>query len=238
MKLIVLGSNSKGNCYLLQSKSGTLIIEAGVHINEVKKSIDFRVSDLLGAVITHRHGDHAKYIRQYQSSGIKVYAPGDDIGLYHRIMDRGSYDLGEFTIKSFLVVHDVETYCFLIHHPDMGLTAYVTDTHFLPYLFNGINHYLIECNYDPEILDENVLKGRLPAVVRHRILNSHMSLDTLKGIFCASKTMAEVNNIVLLHLSDGNSDSKKFKSDIEALTGKNVFVANKGLEIDLTKTPF
>ena len=40
MKLKVLGSNSQGNCYLLEDDHECLIIEAGVPIREVKKALD------------------------------------------------------------------------------------------------------------------------------------------------------------------------------------------------------
>ena len=37
MKLIVLGSSSNGNCYILDNGNEALIIEAGIRFQEVKK---------------------------------------------------------------------------------------------------------------------------------------------------------------------------------------------------------
>ena len=40
MTLKVLGSESAGNCYLLESFFEILIIEAGIRLNDVKKSLN------------------------------------------------------------------------------------------------------------------------------------------------------------------------------------------------------
>ena len=74
MKLYILGSSSKGNCYLLQSeKTGeVLILEAGINLQEVKKALNFNLSSIVGCCITHEHGDHAKYVLQYLEARIPV----------------------------------------------------------------------------------------------------------------------------------------------------------------------
>jgi hypothetical protein len=64
-----------------------------------------------------------------------------------------------------------------------------------------------------------------------------MSLDTCIG-FLRKNDLSKVNNIVLIHLSDGNSDEKLFKSEVENATGKTVTVADNGTVIQFKKTPF
>ena len=39
MRMTILGSSSKGNCYVLQNDSEAIIIEAGVKLSEVKKAL-------------------------------------------------------------------------------------------------------------------------------------------------------------------------------------------------------
>ena len=63
MKLIVLGSSSSGNCYILDNGKEALIIEAGIRFQEVKKALDFNLRKVVGCVVTHAHNDHAKYIK-------------------------------------------------------------------------------------------------------------------------------------------------------------------------------
>ena len=44
MKMNILGSSSKGNCYVLQNDSEAIIIEAGISLAEVKKALGWDLS--------------------------------------------------------------------------------------------------------------------------------------------------------------------------------------------------
>ena len=96
---------------------------------------------------------------------------------------------------------------------------------------------MVECNYRLDILDVNIQAGRIPGIVRDRIIKSHFSythcLEALKA-----NDLRKVNNIVLLHLSEGNSDAAEFREGIRKETGKNVHIAEAGLVINFNKTPF
>jgi phosphoribosyl 1,2-cyclic phosphodiesterase len=43
--------------------------------------------------------------------------------------------------------------------------------------------------------------------------------------FLKANDLSKVQQIVLIHLSDGNSDEALFKTEIQKLTGKPVYVA-------------
>jgi hypothetical protein len=64
-----------------------------------------------------------------------------------------------------------------------------------------------------------------------------MSLDTCIKTLKAND-LSLVNNIVLIHLSDSNSNEIEFKKEVKQATGKTVTVANNGISIDFNKTPF
>lgn len=55
MKLEVLASGSKGNCYILSSNSEKLIIEAGISYKKILTGLDFDLSEVVGCLITHEH---------------------------------------------------------------------------------------------------------------------------------------------------------------------------------------
>jgi ribonuclease BN (tRNA processing enzyme) len=216
---------------MLESENEVLVLEAGVSFLEVKKALNFQTSNIVGVLVTHSHRDHSKYLNQYYNIGCEVRSPQ---GLYGAdLLHKESFKIGEFTVMPLKVIHDVETYMFLINHSESGVIAFITDTHYVPYRFN-VNQFIIECNYDSEVMDRNLINGKLEPFLRNRIIKSHMSLETVKGVF-KSNNIKEVNNIVLTHLSDSNSDAAKFKREISALTGKNVHIATKGLKIDLNK---
>lgn len=148
------------------------------------------------------------------------------------------YQIGEFKIKAFDVEHDAEQpYGFLINHPDSGNILFLTDSYFSEYKFHNLNQVILEINYSNDILDNNINTGKLNPMVRNRIITSHMGIET--GIeLLKANDLSLVNNIVLIHLSDGNSHAENFRKEIEAVTGKTVSVADKGVEINIDKTPF
>ena len=53
----------------------------------------------------------------------------------------------------------------------------------------------------------------------------------------SANDLSKVNNIVLIHLSDSNSNEKQFVKEVYELTGKNVCAAYNGMEIPFNKTP-
>ena len=63
MMLKVLGSSSQGNCYILENESEALILEAGIKFQDVKKALNWNIAKVKGCLVTHRHGDHSKYIK-------------------------------------------------------------------------------------------------------------------------------------------------------------------------------
>ena len=141
---------------------------------------------------------------------------------------------------AFGVKHDAkDPVGYLIYHPECGNVLFLTDTFYCPYNFNdvGLNNIIIEANFSRKIIDRKVKDGASPEFLRNRILKSHLSLEYCKELLEANDLSA-VNNIVLIHLSDSNSDEEMFQREVTELTGKNVSVASNGMEIPFDKTPF
>lgn len=249
MILKVLGSSSKGNSYIIESESQVLVIEAGIRLSEVKKAIGFDVSKIVGALVTHEHGDHAKYINEFTLNSIDVYCSSGTAENYssairiaahrlHKVASGTMIQIGEFKVLPFDVIHDAaEPFGFLINHPESGNILFLTDTFYSEFTFRDLNNIIIEVNYDLAILEANIKSGRLNPSIRNRIVTSHMSLQTAKELLAAND-LSKVNNIVLIHLSDGNSNTESFKREIEGATGKTITVADSGTEVLLNKTPF
>lgn len=52
-----IGTGSSGNSYALYDNNGKiLLLDLGVREKDIKKAIDYRISDVVGAVVTHEHG--------------------------------------------------------------------------------------------------------------------------------------------------------------------------------------
>lgn len=224
MKLKVLGSGSSGNCYILESDTEALIIEAGVSFKEVKVALGFNVRKIVGVVAGHCHSDHSKYLSDYDKAGVKVLAP------YKEYMNVAR--MGNFWIKPFELVHDVECYGFYIKHPDIGSLIYASDTEYIKYRFKNLNHILAEANYSDDLINNE-------AVNREHVLRGHMSLQTALD-FISTNDNPALRNVVLLHLSDNNADSAQFlqKTNQTVKYGADCYIAEKGLEVDLNLFPF
>ena len=246
MKVKILGSSSTSSCYLLEAEdSETLMIECGVDFKEVKKVLNFNLRSVAGCLITHEHKDHSGYVQKVLEAGIDCYmskGTKEVLGLnHHRVNILGEFakiSIGGYKVMVFDTKHDCrQPFGFLIHHKDMGLMLFATDTYYLKYNFEGLNHIFIECNYAKDILDKNVELGIINNMLKNRTLRSHFELENVKN-FLKSNDISSVRNICLLHLSDRNSDAERFKKEIEQLTDKNVVIAEKGTEINLNLFSF
>ena len=136
---------------------------------------------------------------------------------------------------AFDVLHDAAEPCgFVINHKETGNVLFLTDLIFSAYTFPNIHNIIIEANYD-----EDLAKRKLSDMefLRNRIIKNHMSIDTCIKTLKAND-LSKVNNIVLIHLSDSNSNANDFKNRVELATGKNVSIADEGLSINFNKTPF
>lgn len=245
MKIKILASGSSGNSYILQSPTGTLIIECGIRYKDILQGLDFNLGEVVGCLVSHSHRDHSKSAKALTNAGIDLYAMKDTtdaIGLQgHRIINvepLKQFKVGDFNILPFSIEHDVPGLGYLIQYkPTNERLLFITDSYYCKYKFKDINYLLIECNYIKETLDQNIEAGYINEAMKPRLLQSHFSLGNVKE-FLKANDLSECREIVLLHLSDRNSDSKQMVREIEELTGITPKVADKGLEISLDLFPY
>lgn len=173
------------------------------------------------------------------NNGIDIYANKsvlkankiEDRRRVNEIYNLNTFRVGNFTIKPFDCQHtnndgsECENFGFIIEHKEIGKMVFATDTYYLKYKFNGIDHAFIEANYcEKDIQDIEPYRAR--------IFKSHMSLETLKETLKAWD-LKKTKDITLIHLSENNADENYMKEEIEKLTGIPVYIAKKGLVIDV-----
>lgn len=240
MKLTVVGSSSKGNCYVLHNPGECLIIEAGCAISDILKAIDYKTSKVAACLVSHEHGDHSKSVDKLQRYGIECYMTQgtfEGMKVFHKrphiVKPLELVDIGRFRIMPFDTVHDSnEPSGYLIQHPEIGTLLFAIDTCYLRYTCDGLTAIMIECNYCEDLLDDNVKKGMVHPIVRKHIVKSHMSLDNCIKTLKAND-LTNVDKVVLLHLSKDNSDPERFKKEVGDAIGKEVIIAESGLTIEL-----
>jgi phosphoribosyl 1,2-cyclic phosphodiesterase len=250
MRLKIVNSNSKGNAYILENDREALLIECGVRFDLIKRALRFNLMKVVGCIVTHSHGDHCKSVKEVTGAGINVYATEGTCQelldnwepMPHRLRPRHMsipFSLGGFRILPFTTIHDTKEPCgYLIRHEECGTVLFLTDTVYSPFVFRGLNNVIVEANYCERILAQKQEAGSTIDFVRDRVIQSHMSLQNCKDLLQAND-LSQVNNIVLIHLSDSHSDETRFKSEVEELTGKTVWIADKDMVIEnFNQTPF
>ncbi len=245
MLLRVEGSSSSGNSYALIADNGEILaIEAGCKLADFKKMIDWRISDVVGCIVSHEHGDHARYIRDFLKAGIPVYAaPETQTALetitgerITAIQPLKRVKAGNFTVTPFYVPHEPNTACYgyLVEHEEMGKLLFLTDLEYCKYNFSNlkVEHIMIEANYSMELVDRDEPN------YEHR-LRGHMNLDTALD-FIRTNDSPALRNVVLIHLSDKSGDPALFKQKTEEALryGADVYIASKGLNVSLDLCPF
>lgn len=245
MLLRCCGSGSSGNSYALIADNGEILaIEAGCKFLDFKKMIDWKISNVVGCIVSHEHGDHARYIKDFMQSGIPVYTAFETQSALEiingectiAIPPRTVRQIGSFSVTPFNVPHDTEIECYgyLIEHEEMGQLLFLTDLEYCKYNFSKLNieHIMVEANYDMELVDRDEPN------YEHR-LRGHMSLDTALK-FISTNDNPALRNVVLIHLSDKSGDPALFKQKTEETVkyGADVYVAERGLEVDMDLCPF
>ena len=224
MKLKVIGSSSAGNCYILKPELGkALVLEAGVKLDELGKAIGaYQWSKIAGVLLTHEHGDHAGHVQDFQSRGLKVYAThatakkldNPRITPLELISgEKKNFTVGDFKIRWFDVNHDaVHPVGYFISHKEMGTLLFITDTAEIRNRFKGVNHLMIEANYDPD--DERF--NNLSESHINRVILSHLSIKQADDFIANNlQDPQQLVSVTLIHLSSRHANREEFRKRIE-----------------------
>lgn len=236
LKTIVTGSS--GNCYALMNNKEILLLDLGVSEKVIKKVIDFRISDVVGAVVSHRHSDHAKSVKDFENMGIPIFSP------YRSLEPMSFKDGSQFKVQAFDLTDkngkfmhtnndgsECPCYGFLIEHEDMGKLLYITDTELVKWRFSGINHILISCNYQKKYISDSAK--------RNHVLRGHMELETVKDFIKANKSN-DLRTVILCHLSQDSADPEECMAEVQKVVGEGVkcYCASAGNDYELSLYPF
>lgn len=253
MRLKVISTGSKGNCYMLEADGQTLILDAGVSWSKILPNLPRRIDSVAGCLVTHEHLDHAKAVPDLIRHSINVALskgtlraiserkPEAYVKARNKLYTVGIGDcitFSTFTIMPFQAEHDAnEPLGFLIRHDPTGDTAlYATDTYRLLNRYPGVNYWLIECNYVME-LAETLLEEPGKEFLFERLVRSHMSLDRLCNSLKAND-LSKTRKIVLVHISQERGDPERMVDEVRSVTGIDTIAAIDGLDIELGSCPF
>lgn len=229
MEIKVLASSSKGNSYWVNDGKTQLLLDAGIPFKVIQQKLNFMVSDIVGVLITHRHGDHSLAVKDMLKRGMKVYGNIDTEEHFKgmRILSKGNtVGIGTFDVTPYEMIHDALCFAYEIYSYNTGeRLVYVTDTADIPCSFMIMDYLLVEANHDENILKQNVTAGTVDPVLAKRISATHMEINRLVE-WLMKQNRSRLKEIYLLHLSDKNSDESTFKMMVQMLTCAEVHCEN------------
>lgn len=232
MILRTIATGSSGNCHALISSTGEILLfDLGVTEKTIKKGIDWKISSVVGTVVTHQHIDHSLAVKDFKAMGMPVFIPAIDLDQIKANEETMLTEkLGSFVIKAFQVPHNGTRNCGFLIYVDGQKFLYMTDYEYCPYNFakQKINHMLIECNYIKDMVDTDIPN------FEHKI-RGHAELDTVKKFVEVNNSDA-LQNVILCHLGNGSSDKDRIIAEIKKIAvGANVDVAEPGKYWELKK---
>ena len=250
MKIVNLGSGSKGNCTLVASDTTTILIDAGLPIAEIEAKLNALGVDpmnIMGILITHEHGDHIKSVGKLSKKyHIPVYAhinewktldekAKDILQQSKHAFENQDFYIGDLTISSFVLSHDANlcvgysVYCggakFSIA-TDLGYcTKDVIEK------LKGSNLVLLEANHDENLLMNN---AHYPLILKKRIISNKGHLSNRQCAEVISHLVGGTSQILLGHLSEENNSPILAYNTIKALLAQKGIVEGEHIFIDVT----
>lgn len=223
-KFFSLGSGSSGNCYYLGNENYGILIDAGVGIRKITKTLreyGVSMSKIRGVLVTHDHTDHIKtagclaikhnlpiYATEGTHFGIKRsrYTQGELYSSRKIIEKETPFQIEDLSITAFEVPHDsIENVGYHIRFGEQTFVL-ITDvgriTPTIRQYASQANHLVIEANYD----DDMLINGHYPPHLKQRIsngmghLSNHISAEFIGSIYNES-----LKNVWLCHLSQDNN---------------------------------
>lgn len=220
MRLCLLASGSKGNCFYLESDSCRLLIDAGLSARETinrLSSIGVAAETLDGILITHEHTDHTRGVGTLaRRLKIPVLVASRTHDAARHVI--GKVELREFdpgspfafkglAIDPFPVTHDAcDPVGFRIEGGE-GVIGFATDlgiaTRLTQEKLKGCRALVLEFNHDEEMLQN----GPYPWHLKQRIRSRHGHLSNTEGAGLLEELLhPDLQGVFLSHLSETNND--------------------------------
>lgn len=226
LMFVSFGSGSSGNCAYVGTRSGGVLIDAGVDDSVVLKGLKDNGIDYAGAVrgiiLTHDHGDHVRYVykllRRHADkrlwatpktlSGIlRRHSISRRIKEYHQpIYKDFEFHAGPLAVTPFETSHDgTDNVGFSI---SCGAETFVVATD-MGCATERALHYMakatvlmVESNYDARML----AAGRYPMYLQARIRGERGHMDnTATAARLAELWTPAMHHVFLCHLSHDNN---------------------------------
>lgn len=239
MRILNLGSGSKGNSTYIEYNDTAILLDCGINITRVMDTLRrYNITRHIdGILITHEHSDHIKHLVRYMNRfQTNVYITKEsfdnlpnyiydyiDMNRIFFIEKEKKYKIKDMIFVALQLYHDTkDTVGYLIKMGNKNY-SYMTDTGILPDkylpLLQKMNYIMIESNHDVEML----LNSDRDYTLKQRILSDHGHLSNDQCAEILEKVVNEKTKVIMLsHLSEEcNQVDIAYNTSKKVLNNKN-----------------
>jgi phosphoribosyl 1,2-cyclic phosphodiesterase len=222
LRFTSLGSGSQGNALVAEVGRTRVMLDCGFTLQETESRLaraGLEAADLAGIIVTHEHGDHADGVfplaRRHKipvwmtygtlaalrdgSSGVE--------GCPIRLVDsQRAFSVGDVLVQPFTVPHDAREPVQYVLSDGASRLGVLTDagcaTAHIAANLSGCDALVLECNYDPDLLEG----GSYPPSLKARIAGRLGHLDNrTSGDILSSLDRGRLRHVIAAHLSQTNN---------------------------------
>lgn len=242
MRVCVLASGSKGNCTYLEVDEYKILIDVGISYKQIRlklNQIGVKVEEINAVFITHEHLDHVCGLRTFCNNIFPTFylSEGTFNGLktevqelfkhknYQIIKSKDVINLPNIIVQAISIHHDAREPLGYIMNTNNTKLVYVTDTGYIDenshHLLVNADIYILESNYDPEILTSS----NRPFHLKQRILGDkgHLSNED------SAITLAKIIGKKTKYIVHAHRSQECNMRELVTMTHKRIF---KEYEVD------
>lgn len=259
LKFFSLGSGSSGNCYLLTTGQHSILIDAGLNMRTLKRTLQshgLTLEQIEAVFVTHDHADHIKCVGNLANDmNIPIYSTQPvHIGInrnycvtskvtpqHARFVNKEeALQFADFTITPFEVMHDSSD-CVGYKVEAEGVTfVLITDagstTDILKKRISEANYLVLESNHDEDML----AMGPYPAYLKGRIRSGRGHLSNKQAAeLLAENATEKLRHVWLCHLSEENNHPELARKTVSSVLRSYGIIDGVDFKVDVLgrKTP-
>jgi len=241
MRFASLGSGSEGNALVVESQKTRILLDCGFSATETERRLlqkGLKPQDIQGILVTHEHDDHVGGVFDLaREADIPVWLTHGTLNgvieggrdakrdvtrnvSVHKLHGELALQIAGIDVLPYTVPHDAREpvqYQFGDGNVRLGvLTDIGHPTAHVAQVLSGCEALVLECNYDPQMLDD----GPYPAWLKRRVGGKHGHLSNLQSAeLLAVLDRSRLRHLVAAHLSRTNNTPGLARSALVQVLG-------------------
>lgn len=248
VRVTSLGSGSKGNATVIQSKQAQLLIDCGFSCKELERRLQIKglaPEDITAVLVTHEHGDHfngvPRFCNKYNvpvwmSKGASLDKKANGLKQVNLFNGHHDFYLDNIKISPVAVPHDSrEAYQFTFEINEIKIGLLTDVGHITPFIeqrYQQCDLLMLEFNHDLGLL----LNGNYPSSLKARVSENFGHLNNQQAAnFLTKNITAQLKYLIVMHVSEQNNHEQLILQSIKEKNIKSntqVIIANQKLGSD------